>query len=313
MNAKDRQAPDHFSRPVEQVLDTFDVDPEQGLNDAEVQRRRDRHGPNKLREAKQAGAGRILIDQFKSLVIIVLVIAGAVAFFFQQWAEGIAIAAVLLVNAGIGFFTEWKAVRSMEALREMSGDTVRVRRDGVEREIEAEELVPGDIFVVESGDLAPADGRLIEANNLRVNEAALTGESVPVIKQVEAVDAATPLAERTSMLYRGTTVNQGSGEGVVTATGMQTELGRISELAESAEKETTPLQKRLDQLGRRLAWITLTLAAAIAGVGLLAGQETEKMIETAIALGVAAIPEGLPIVATVALARGMYLMAQKTS
>ena len=129
------------------------------------------------------------------MVIVVLVIAGAVAFSFKHWAEGIAIAAVLLVNAGIGFLTEWKAVRSMEALREMGGDTIRVRRNGIEKEIQAEELVPGDIIVLESGDLAPADVRLIESNNLRVNEASLTGESVPVFKQVEAADADAPLAE----------------------------------------------------------------------------------------------------------------------
>jgi Ca2+-transporting ATPase len=313
MSQRDRRKADHFSRPLERVLKNFDVKPDQGLSEAEVQQRRERHGPNRLREAKRRGAGRILIEQFKSMVIIVLVIAGALAFSFQHWAEGIAIAAVLLVNAGIGFLTEWKAVRSMEALREMGGDTIRVRRNGIETEIQAEELVPGDIIVLEAGDLAPADVRLVESNNLRVNEAALTGESVPVLKQVEAADADAPLAERTSMLYRGTTVNEGSGQGVVTATGMDTELGHISELAESAEKETTPLQKRLDHLGRRLAWMTLALAAAIAGVGLLAGQETEKMIETAIALGVAAIPEGLPIVATIALARGMYLMVKKNA
>ena len=313
MSQRDRQTPDHFSHPVEQVLKNFDVKPDKGLSEAEVQRRRERHGLNRLSEAKRRGAGRILIEQFKSMVIIVLVIAGAVAFSFQHWAEGIAIAAVLLINAGIGFLTEWKAVRSMEALREMGGDTIRVRRNGIETEIQAEELVPGDIIVLESGDLAPADARLIESNNLRVDEAALTGESVPVLKQVEAADADAPLAERTSMLYRGTTINEGSGQGVVTATGMDTELGHISELAESAKKDTTPLQKRLDHLGRRLAWITLALAAAIAGVGLLAGQETEKMIETAIALGVAAIPEGLPIVATIALARGMSLMAKKNA
>ena len=311
MSKVDRQTPGHFSRPVEEVLKYFDVKADRGLSEAEVQRRRERDGPNRLREAKRRGAGRILLDQFKSMVIIVLVIAGTVAFSFRHWAEGIAIAAVLLVNAGIGFFTEWKAVRSMEALREMGGDTIRVRRDGIETEVQAEELVPGDVVVLESGDLAPADVRLIESNNLRVNEAALTGESIPVLKQVEAADADAPLAERNSMLYKGTTVNEGSGQGVVTATGMDTELGRISELAESAEKDTTPLQKRLDHLGRRLAWMTLAFAAAIAGLGLLAGQETEKMIETAIALGVAAIPEGLPIVATIALARGMYLMVRK--
>jgi Ca2+-transporting ATPase len=159
----------------------------------------------------------------------------------------------------------------------------------------------------------PADIRLIESNNIRANESALTGESVPVQKNTEAVADDIPLAERTCMLYKGTTISEGTGEGVVVRTGMQTELGRISELAENAEKEATPLQKRLDRLGRRLAWITLAIAAMMAGVGLLAGQDLRRMIETAIALGVAAIPEGLPIVATIALARGMHLMARRNA
>jgi Ca2+-transporting ATPase len=305
------QSANHYAIPAGQVLEKLEVAPEEGLSEEAVRGRTETYGPNRLREVKTRSAWRILIEQFKSMVIIVLVVAGAVAFSFQHWAEGIAIAAVILVNAGLGFVTEWKAVRSMEALREIGGDTIRVRRAGEEREIAAEELVPGDIVVLDSGDLAPADVRLIEANNIRVNEAALTGESVPVLKQVDPVDESAPLAERTCMLFKGTTINEGSGEGVVTATGMETELGHISELAESAEKESTPLQKRLNQLGRRLAWITVGIAAAVAGIGLLAGQETTKMIETAIALGVAAIPEGLPIVATIALARGMYLMAQR--
>jgi len=308
-----KQRAGYHSMPVEQVLGELQVNPEQGLSEEAVGSRLEKYGPNRLREVKTRGAWRILIDQFKSMVIIVLVPAGAVAFSFQHWAEGIAIAAVLLVNGGLGFVTEWKAIRSMEALREIGGDTIRVRRSGEEREITAEELVPGDIIVLDSGDLAPADARLIEANNIRVNESALTGESVPVLKRVDPVDAEDPVADRTCMLYKGTTVNEGSGEAVVTGTGMETELGHISEMAESAEKEATPLQRRLNQLGRNLAWITVGIAAAIAGMGLLAGQDTARMIETAIALGVAAIPEGLPIVATIALARGMVLMARRNA
>ncbi len=310
---RDEQQAKNHAIPPGEALEALGVDPEQGLSEEAVRSRMEIYGPNRLREVKTRSAWKILLDQFESMVIIVLLVAGAVAFSFQHWAEGIAIAAVILVNAGLGFITEWKAVRSMEALREIGGDTIRVRRAGEEREIEAEALVPGDIIVLDSGDLAPADVRLIEANNIRVNESALTGESVSVLKQVDPVYENAPLADRTCMLFKGTTVNEGSGEGAVTATGMGTELGHISELAESAEKESTPLQRRLNQLGRRLAWITVGIAAAIAGIGLLAGQDTGKMIETAIALGVAAIPEGLPIVATIALARGMYLMAQRNA
>jgi Ca2+-transporting ATPase len=312
MSDQDRNSSYH-SRSVSQVLESLDVEQPRGLTEQEVRRRRDKHGSNKLREAKQRSVWQIVIEQFKSMVIIVLVIAGTVALTFQHWAEGIAIAAVLLVNAALGFITEWKALRSMEALRDMGADAVRVRRDNHDLEIDSEKLVPGDIIVVDAGDVAPADIRLIESNNLRVNEAALTGESVPVRKATEAVAEDIPLAERASVLYKGTTIAEGSGEGVVVRTGMQTELGRIADLTESAEKEATPLQKRLDRLGRRLAWITLSIAAMIAGIGLLAGQDTRKMIETAIALGVAAIPEGLPIVATIALARGMHLMARRNA
>lgn len=297
---------------LDEVVQAFDVDPRQGLSRSEAERRLEQFGSNTLREAKTRSAWRIFLDQFKSLVIIVLVIAGCIAFSFQHWAEGLAIAAVLLINAGIGFFTEYKAIRSMEALRAMGGDTIRIRRQGAEQELDAESLVPGDILIFEGGDLVPADIRLIESNTLRVNESALTGESLPVRKSVDPVDAEAALADRSCMLYKGTTLTEGSGEGVVVATGMQTELGRISALAESAEEESTPLQKRLDQLGRHLAWITLVIAVIIAAVGLLAGQNPARMIETAIALGVAAIPEGLPIVATLALARGMQLMARRS-
>lgn len=301
----------HHSQSVEKTLRSLEVDPSQGLSEPEVRRRLADFGTNTLRQARKRSAWAILIQQFKSMVILVLLIAGTVALSFQHWAEGIAIAAVLVVNALIGFVTEFKAVRSMEALRAMGGRSARVRRDGQERAVDIEQLVPGDIIVVEGGDILPVDARLIEANNLRVNESALTGESVAVLKQIRPTRADAPLAERASMLFKGTTTTQGSGTAVVVATGMATELGHISDMTQTAESDATPLQKRLDRLGRHLAWLTLATAALIAGGGLLVGQETRKMIETAIALGVAAIPEGLPIVATIALARGMVLMARR--
>jgi Ca2+-transporting ATPase len=303
----------YYDRSREEVLDELGVDRDTGLDDREASRRLQKHGRNELRRHESRSAWVILLSQFKSMVIIVLVIAGAVAFTFQHWAEGIAIGAVLVVNAVLGFVTEWRAVRSMEALQALGGDTIRVRRDGRDQEIDAKDLVPGDIVVFEGGDLVPADIRLIEANNVGANESALTGESVPVRKSTEPVKSQVPLGDRSCMLYKGTMVTDGTGEGVVVGTGMSTELGRISELAESAEKEATPLQRRLDRLGRRLAYVTLSVAAIIAGVGLAVGQDPTRMIETAVALGVAAIPEGLPIVATVALARGMYLMAQRNA
>ncbi len=199
----------------------------------------------------------------------------------------------------------------MESLKEMGQPKVRVRRDGRETEVTVTQLVPGDIVFQEGGDVVPADLRLIEANNMQVDESALTGESVPAAKRIEPVERDVPLAECHSILFRGTTVTRGSGEGVVVAIGMQTQLGRIAEMTEAAEQETTPLQKRLNSLGARLAWVVLAIAAVVAGAGLIAGRSTMLMIETAIALGVAAVPEGLPIVATIALARGMWLMARR--
>lgn len=300
-----------YSQSTEAVLQALDVQTRQGLSHDTVVARRRQYGPNRLRTAQRRSAWVILFAQFKSLVTVLLAVAAALALAFQQWAEGLAIVAVIVVNTLIGFVSEWRAVRSMEALRQIDTSTVRVRRGGQEREIAVQQLVPGDIVLVEGGDIVSADIRLFEANALRVNEAALTGESVPADKAVAPVEAERPIAEQTNMLFKGTTVVQGSAQGVVVATGMQTELGHVAALAEEAEEQATPLERRLDRLGQRLAWIALGIAAGVAGVGLWAGQPTLLMIETAIALGVAAIPEGLPIVATLALARGMWLMAKR--
>jgi Ca2+-transporting ATPase len=251
------------------------------------------------------------VEQFTSFVLIVLLVAAVLAFSVGEIPEGIALVTVVVINGLIGFFTEWRAVQSMEALRKMGESRVRVRRDGRESDLPIDQLVPGDIVLQEGGDIVPADLRLLEANNLQVDEAALTGESVPVAKHTDPVERDAPLAERHCMLFRGTTITEGSAEGLVVATGMDTELGRIAEMAEEADKQTTPLQRRLDRLGSRLAWAVLAIAAGIAGLGLALGRPVSLMLETAIALGIAAIPEGLPIVATIALARGMWIMARR--
>jgi P-type Ca2+ transporter type 2C len=298
---------------TDEAVRRLQADPSRGLSGQTVDARRNEHGANQLRQARQRSAWRILIDQFKSIVIIIMGAAAVAALATARWPEGIALLAVMLINTLIGFFSEWKAIRSMEALRQLATHRSRVRRDGQEYDVDAADLVPGDIAVVRVEELIPADIRLLSAEQLRVNEATLTGESVPVHKTPDAVDEETPLAERTNMLYKGTSIAEGSGEGVVVATGMNTELGHISEMAEQADEQATPLQQQLDKLGRRLAWITLSIAAIVAVAGLIAGRDTVLMIETAIALGVAAVPEGLPIVATIALARGMWLMARRNA
>jgi len=295
------------------VLDTLEVDPDTGLSGRQWRRRLSEYGHNVLKEAKSRSALSILFDQFKSLIMVLLLAAGLVSFAFGEWKEGAAIVAVIVVNAAIGFFTELRAVRSMEALRQLGKVVAKVRRDGEVSTVPAQQLVPGDIVVLEGGDIVSADMRLIEASKLQADESALTGESVPVSKGTDPVEAEAPLAERSAMLYKGTAVTRGSGEAVVVATGMDTELGRISSLVEEAHEEETPLEKRLDRLARNLIWVTLAVAALVAAAGLLRRKELLLMIETSIALAVAAIPEGLPIVATIALARGMWRMVRKNA
>lgn len=294
---------------VQACLDELDVDRDTGLTAREVERRRERYGRNKLRRAARKSGWEILLDQFKSIIMALLAAATILSFAFGNVIDGVAIIVVIVITVAIGFFTEWSGRRSMEKLRQLGTTETVVRRGGSAQSVGAEALVPGDVLVVEEGDVITADARLIEANKLQVNEASLTGESVPVAKEVAALPADVALPERSNMLFKGTAVTRGSGEAVVVATGMATELGAISSLVEEAEEEVTPLEERLDQLGRKLVWVVIGLAIVIVAAGLLAGKETFRVVETAVALAVAAVPEGLPIVATVALARGMWRMA----
>ncbi len=282
-----------------------------GLEPAQVALRRRRHGPNRLREATRRSAWRVLVAQFESVIVLLLAAAAVLSLVFARPLEAVAIGAVIVLNAAIGFATEIRAVRSMEALRRLGRVQATVRRAGRVQRVPAEALVPGDVLLLEGGDVVPADARAVAASKLQADESALTGESNPVRKGLAPVAADAPLAERTCLLFKGSAVSRGSGEAVVVATGMNTELGRISALVEGAGEEPTPLERRLETLGRRLVLVTLALAAAVAASGWLGGRELLLVVQTAIALAVAAVPEGLPIVATVALARGMWRMARR--
>ena len=297
----------------EDVLKQYGVVREEGLDKRQVRALLKKYGPNRLREAKKKSVAKILFNQVKSLIVILLAVAAILSCAFQEWMDGIAIACVIAINTAIGFFMELKAVRSMEALHRMEKVTARVRRSGHLREVKARQLVPGDIVLLEGGDIVSVDMRVVVAGKLQADESVLTGESLPVSKQTRSIDASASLGDRTNMLYKGTSVTRGSGEAVVTATGMATELGKITDLVQKAEDEVTPLEKRLDLLGRKLLWVTLLFIAVIAGTGIARGKDTIHMIETAIALAVAAVPEGLPIVATLALARGMIRMARRNA
>ncbi len=298
---------------VDEVLKSLDVESNTGLSQSEAGNRIKKYGKNLLREIRSKKAWQIFLDQFKSLIILFLGVAAVLSFLFRDWMEGVAVLSVIFINTAIGFVTELRAVRSMEALRRMGSVKTRVRRGGHAVEVSAETLVPGDIVILEGGDVVTADMRLIDASNLQVDESMLTGESLPVRKNTAELKRDTPLAERANMLFKGTFVTRGAGEGLVVATGMDTELGRISALVEEARDEVTPLEKRLDNLGQKLIWVTLALTVAIGLIGLLKKREIFVTLETSIALAVAAIPEGLPIVATIALATGMYRMAKRNA
>jgi Ca2+-transporting ATPase len=302
-----------WSKSVDSVLETLSVDADRGLDDAEAALRRASFGRNELQVAKKRHVISILKDQFTGIVTVLLLAAGALALMMSNIAEAVAIFAVIVINSAIGFLTEWRAIRSMEALRKIARVDCVVLRDGVVRHVAARELVPGDVIVLEAGDIVPADLRLIEAQKLNTDESTLTGESLPVTKQTAAVAVETMIFDRNNMAYKGTAVTRGNGQGVVVATGPHTEFGKIFEQVSEAHPHRTHLEQRLDALGTLLAWVVIVLGAVLAIVGVLAGRDTLLAVEVAIALAVAAIPEGLPIVATIALARGMWRMAQRNA
>ena len=296
-----------------EVAAILGVDPAAGLSRAEARRRLAAVGENLLRAPRRTPAWQILRAQFTSLMVALLSVAAAVALAFGQFTEAAAIIVVLLVNAAIGFVTELKAVRSIEALRRLGQQQTHVRRGGRIRRIGAEKLVPGDIVVIEAGETITADLRLTATAGLASDESLLTGESAPVAKGVDAVPAEAGLSERTVMLFKGAAVTRGSGEGIVVATGMASELGKISHLIEEAGPEQSPLERRLARLSGQLVWVTLALALATTLSGIAAGRDWALMVQTGIALAVAAVPEGLPVVATLALARGVWRMAQRNA
>jgi len=309
----DARCEPHHALPRAEVLARFEVSVSSGLTDAEAGLRLKRYGPNTIVVHRTVSAFRVLLHQFQSVVVYLLSAAAALAFYFRQWEEASAITVVLALNTLIGFVTELKAARSIEALRTLGTRSARVRRNGYVFMIPAEKMVPGDIVLLEAGDSISADVRLIDAYNLGADESALTGESVPVGKTTDRVPAGARLSDRGSMLFKGTVLTRGSGVGVVVATGVATEVGRISQLVEEADLGSSPLERKLAQLSTQLVWVTLILTAAIAGVGIATGEDPFLMVEAAIALAVAAIPEGLPIVATLTLARGMWRMARRNA
>ncbi len=259
---------DPHALDADAVLRALAVNPETGLTGAEVMRRRELAGRNEIAEHKSDSALDVLLHQFKSPVVGLLAAAAALSLMFADWPEALAIFVVLVINTAIGFATELKAQRSMQALRELGSQHQRVRRDGHTVSVPAGELVPGDVVLLEEGDVATADIRLITSTGVAADELTLTGELVPIAKSIKAVSASAALGDRLSMIFKGTAITRGAASGVVTATGTRTELGRIAELAASAKPEDSPLTKKLARLSNDLILVVLALAAAI-GIGRL--------------------------------------------
>ena len=295
------------------VARLLEVDPSRGLNTSEADERRKRFGANALQTIRPRPAWRVLLGQFASLIVALLAVAAFISWATGDVIEAVAILVVLLINALVGFATEWQAGRALDALRRQARATARVRRDGSEMKVDAADLVPGDLVILNAGDRVPADARLIKAESLRVEESALTGESTTVEKSSQPAEVSAPLAERHSMVYLGTTIAAGHAVAVITATGARTELGRIGKLVADAPDESTPLETRLAHLGHRLVYAVLVIAALVMVTGWLRGDGLWMMAEVAISLAVAAVPEGLPAVTTLILALGVLRMARQNA
>ena len=306
-----REQPWHV-QSIDTAASALGCDAETGLDAAEAARRLAQIGPNALPEKPGKPAWRLFLEQFKSLLTLVLLAAGVLAGVIGDTTDMAVILVVVLFNACLGFYQEFRAEKILDALKSMLAQHARVRRDGVKLEVTAETLVPGDIVLLEAGDRVPCDGRLLVAHGLEIDESSLTGESVATGKDTAALeDAGAALGDRANMAFMNTVVTRGRGEMLATATGPATEMGRIVGLLDNAPEGGTPLQLRLDQLGRRLAVVAGVVVAVILTMGLLRGTPLADAIMTAVALAVAAIPEGLPAVVTVTLAIGMARMARK--
>jgi Ca2+-transporting ATPase len=310
MNSPNMPSPWH-ALSADESVDRLKSDAVNGLTGNAARQRLADHGPNRLAERAPRPAWLKFLDQFKSLLILILLGAAVLAGAIGDIKDAIVIGVVVLLNATLGFIQEHRAEAALAALKNMLAPTARVRRDSEVRLIEAAELVPGDILLLEAGDRIPADARVLSAHSAEVAEAALTGESQPVAKLGDAVDEKSALAERHDMVFMNTVVTRGRLDAVVVATGMQTEMGRLAGLlAETAEGDT-PLQAQLDGLGKRLALIACAVVALMFVFGVMRGDPLVQTAMTAIALAVAAIPEGLPAVVTVTLALGMHRMAKR--
>lgn len=301
-----------YQQSPQQVTDTLDVEMTQGLDDADVQKRIVQYGSNEITERASKSVWGLLYEQIVEPLVIILLIAAGVSAVLGKVEEFIAIMTIVVLNAALGVFQEYRAEQAIAALKKMSQPNVRVRRNGQDASVEASQLVPGDILVIEAGNIIPADARILEAHNLRVQEASLTGESYPVDKTARTLDGDNlPLGDRKNMVYTGTSVAYGRGEALVVNTGMTTELGRIADMLQSVGGDKSPLQKRMTELGKVLFGAAFVVMALAGIIGWITGQAFQEVLLNSVAIAVAVVPEGLPAVVTISLALGAQRMLRR--
>ncbi|MCD4740252.1 HAD-IC family P-type ATPase, partial [archaeon] len=307
---------DHHAQDTNSVLKTLKTTAE-GLSSKEATKRLEEYGPNELKEKKGVNPLKIFFYQFNSIVVIILLVATVISALFGEPIEGIVIFAIIFFNASFGTFQEYRAEKAMEALREMAAEKAIVLRDGKQKRVHSSEIVPGDVIVLHPGDIVPADARLIEAINLKVDESAITGESIPSGKYTHSTDTKAALADRENMVYTHSVITYGRGKAVIVGTAMNTEMGKIAEFIHDTGEKQTPMQRRLNEVGFKLGIIVVAICALIFllemwKTGFAVDQERFVFFfMIAVSLAVSAIPEGLPAVVTITLALGLQRMAKK--
>src|SRR5688500_15208741 len=310
---EDKSSTSWHTLTVEQTLERPSSGP-RGLTEDEATKRLQEHGPNELQARSHISPWSILLEQFKNVLIVILLLATALSAFLGHGVEAIAITVIVLFAVILGFIQEYRAERAIEALREMAAPNATVIRDGRDQRIPARDIVPGDLVMLATGDKVPADARLTEAVNLQTVEAPLTGESAPVEKHSDSLSEATlPTADRRNMAFAGTAVTYGRGRAVIVATGMSTEFGKIARMLEEVDTAKTPLQKNLDRIGKALARAAFAVVAVIVAVGLFRDQPFVEMLIFGVALAVAVVPEALPAVVTISLALGVKRMVRRNA
>jgi len=301
-----------FSKSKDDVTKELNVNPSTGLTTQEAKARLEKYGLNKLKGKPKKSLISLFFAQLKDMLIYVLLAAAVITIFIGEYVDSIIILLVVIINAVIGVVQEAKAEKAVEALQKMTTPKSLVRRDGEVKEINSEEVVPGDIVILDAGRFIPADLRLLESAHLQIEESALTGESVPSNKDADDIheDPKTPIGDKSNMAFMSTLVTYGRGEGIVVATAMETEIGTIAKILDEDNDELTPLQKRLEELGKVLGYLCIGICVLIFGIALLQGRDLFEMFLTAISLAVAAIPEGLAAIVAIVLALGVTRMSK---